>query len=135
MHSPISLTLPVLGFISPGSDLPRQMALVRLLTAHVFGIPVETLDAPTRGQPTIALARQSAMYICHVNLELSFSEIGPLFGRDRTTVAHAMKVIEDRRDDDRFDELIGRIEAAVSAMGLDRRPPIFCRDGYVSSSC
>jgi len=125
----------MLGFIAPGADLPRQAALVRLLTAHMFEIPVEELRRDSRGQPAAALARQTAMYICHVNLRLSFSEIGRLFERDRTTVAYAVRVIEDRRDGDEFDELVGRIETAVSAMGLDRRPSIFCRDGYVSSQC
>lgn len=54
--------------------------------------------------------RQIAMYVCHVTLQLSLSEIGQAFGRDRTTVAYSCRVIEDRRDDRSFDEFIASVE-------------------------
>ena len=54
--------------------------------------------------------RQIAMYVCHVTLQLSLSEIGQAFGRDRTTVAYSCRVIEDRRDDRGFDEFIASVE-------------------------
>ncbi len=135
MHSPISLDGRKLGFLSPVKDSPGQVALVRQLSAHMFQIPVEELDAATRRNPDVALARQSAMYVCHVMLRLSFSEIGQHFGRDRTTVAHACKVVEDHRDDQVFDELVGRIETAVAAMGLRRSSGYFGRDGRVRFPC
>ncbi|AJY48347.1 hypothetical protein TM49_18705 [Martelella endophytica] len=54
--------------------------------------------------------RQIAMYVCHVTLQLSLSEIGQAFGRDRTTVAYSCRVIEDRRDERDFDEFIASVE-------------------------
>ena len=57
--------------------------------------------------------RQVAMYVCHVVLRLSMSEIGAAFGRDRTTVGHACNVVEDRRDDAAFDAFVSAIERLV----------------------
>lgn len=63
-----------------------------------------------------AFARQVAMYLAHVGLGVPMGEIGRAFGRDRTTVTHACHVIEDRRDDQGFDALLDRLEAAVTAL-------------------
>lgn len=57
------------------------------------------LTSPGRGSPRAAFARQVAMYLVHVGFGLSFEAIGRGFGRDRTTVAHACRVVEDSRDD------------------------------------
>ncbi len=99
----------------------RQATLVRQLAAHLFQVSEEELLSPTRCKATAALARQVAMYVCHVSLGFNFSDVGQLFGRDRTTASHACQVIEDRRDNREFDELVGRIETAISALGLRRR--------------
>ncbi|MFB9951388.1 helix-turn-helix domain-containing protein [Rhizobium puerariae] len=60
--------------------------------------------------------RQIAMYVCHVALRISMSDIGDAFGRDRTTVSHACHVVEDRRDDPAFDEFVGAVERIVTAV-------------------
>jgi hypothetical protein len=83
-----------------------------------FGLEPGCLMAASRGSPRISLARQVAMYLCHVALAMSFEAIGRAFGRDRTTVSHACKVIEDRRDDIWFD---CRIAALERACGVDNR--------------
>lgn len=57
--------------------------------------------------------RQIAMYVCHVVLRLSQSDIGEAFGRDRTTVGHACNRVEDRRDDVAFDAFVSAIERVV----------------------
>jgi hypothetical protein len=51
------------------------------------------------------------MYIAHVGLGLSHQSVGQGFLRDRTTVAHACRVIEDRRDDIPFDLRLSALEA------------------------
>ena len=67
----------------------------------------------TRGDPIAALARQVAMYLAHVQGGLTYTEIGKLFARDRTTVAHACCVIENRRDNAAFDRTIDLLECAL----------------------
>lgn len=79
-----------------------------------FGVGPGELNAPSRGSPSTALARQVAMYLCHVGFAMSFEAIGRLFGRDRTTVAHACRVVEDRRDDIWFDCRIAALELALA---------------------
>lgn len=73
----------------------------------------EDLIGPTRGAPDAALARQIAMYLTHVGFGMSLSRVAAAFGRDRSTVAHACHLIEDRRDDRHLDELLAALETAV----------------------
>jgi len=103
-------------------DVWRRATLVCQIVAHLFEVPVEDLQSRTRRNASAALARQVAMYVCHVSLGLSFSDVGGLFARDRTTASHACKVIELRRDERDFDEFLKRIEEAVSALGATPQP-------------
>lgn len=84
--------------------------------AAVFQVDVRELGAATRGSPRAAFARQVAMYLAHVVCGLSLTEVGTAFGRDRTTVAHACEVIEDRRDDPELDGQLEHLECAVAAL-------------------
>jgi chromosomal replication initiation ATPase DnaA len=84
--------------------------------AAVFGVDIRDLRAGTRGSPRAAFARQVAMYLAHVVCGLNLSEVGAVFARDRTTVAHACGVVEDRRDDPDFDGRIEYLERAVTSL-------------------
>ena len=59
------------------------------------------------------------MYLARVCFGATFSEIGQVFGRDRTTAAHACRLVEERRDDPRLDAMLERLELACGAA----RPP------------
>jgi len=82
--------------------------------AIIFHVPESELRAPTRRKANTALARQVAMYIAHVGCGMNYSQVGRLFGRDRTTAAHACRLIEDRRDDPAFDLSLDYLEQAVN---------------------
>lgn len=86
---------------------------VEALVAAVFRVPPETLREKSRGPAQIAFARQTAMYLAHVSLGMSLADVGELFGRDRTTVAHACARIEDSRSAGRLDRLFDCLEAAL----------------------
>ena len=92
----------------------------RLVIEHavtlVFGVHTGDLQLARRGRAQVALARQTGMYLAHVGFSLSPTEVGFLFERDRTTVAHACALIEDRRDDRDFDRALELLERAVRAM-------------------
>ncbi|OBZ96445.1 hypothetical protein ADU59_06310 [Pararhizobium polonicum] len=60
--------------------------------------------------------RQISMYVCHVVLQISLTDIGYSFGRDRTTVGHACNVVEDRRDDPAFDDFLTSLERVVTSV-------------------
>jgi chromosomal replication initiation ATPase DnaA len=83
---------------------------------QVFGVGREDLHRLSRGRARVALARQVAMYLAHVACGLTMSDTGRLFGRDRTTVAHACGVIEDKRDDPLFDRALDLLEWSVPAL-------------------
>jgi chromosomal replication initiation ATPase DnaA len=80
---------------------------------RAFAIEREDFWGVTRGQPQVAFARQVGMYLAHVAFGLSLTEVGHLFARDRTTVAHACSIVEDRRDDRCFDRALELLESAV----------------------
>ena len=88
--------------------------LVAACVMTVFGVSQEELFRPTRGPARIALARQVAMYLHHVILARSLSAVAVRFGRDRTTVAHACQMIEERRDSSEFDALVISLEMAIA---------------------
>ncbi|MDX2274671.1 MAG: helix-turn-helix domain-containing protein [Hyphomonadaceae bacterium] len=95
------------------SVLARDEAAARLaagVASYGLDVPVEEIIGGARGSSNAALARQVAMYLCHVAFELSLARVAAAFGRDRSTVAHACHQIEDRRDQPGFDQWIAALE-------------------------
>ncbi|MFA5901498.1 MAG: helix-turn-helix domain-containing protein [Hyphomicrobium sp.] len=116
-YPPADLTSPPYNNSSlvrhPGT-LSREA--IEHAVGQVFGVADKELRRATRGRAKVALARQVAMYLAHVGCGLSLTQTGLLFSRDRTTVAHACGVIEDRRDDPLFDRTMDLLEWAVPAL-------------------
>lgn len=79
----------------------------------VLQVPVEALRKKTRSRADVAFARQVAMYLCHTTFSLLLTEVGLHFRRDRTTVAHACALIENKREEPDFDTLICQLEALL----------------------
>lgn len=78
-------------------------------------VSVDQLLLPNRASASVARARQIAMYLTHVALGRNFTQIARLFGRDRTTAAHACQIIEDLRDEPSFDLQMHCLEVALLA--------------------
>lgn len=91
-------------------DEPQRVRQARLAIdfaiSNVFGIEAGALWRATRGVRDIASARQVAMYLAHVACGMTLTEVGAMFGRDRTTVAHGCLKVEIRRDDPMFDRAL-----------------------------
>jgi chromosomal replication initiation ATPase DnaA len=81
--------------------------------SRVFMVARDDLWSGTRGRPRVAFARQVAMYLAHVAWGLNLTEVGHLFSRDRTTVAHACGLIEDSRDDPVLDRSLELLEGVL----------------------
>jgi Bacterial dnaA protein helix-turn-helix len=94
----------------PHDPTARLCALMESAIAVAFGVPVRELRAPTRRSAEAAFARQAAMYLAHVVLRQSYSAVGRLFHRDRTTAAYACALVEERRDDPVIDSLLQTLE-------------------------
>jgi chromosomal replication initiation ATPase DnaA len=102
---------PPRGRDAPGVDALRGVAqIVAAAVAAAFIIPIGELRATTRRSATTAFARQNAMYLAHVALGLNYTDVGRAFGRDRTTAAHACRIVEDRRTDPGFDARLASLE-------------------------
>lgn len=94
----------------------RLRSVIETAIGDVFGVPHADLSRQSRGKAPVALARQAAMYLAHVSCGLSLTDVGLIFARDRTTVAHACAVIEDRRDDPVFDRALELMEWIVPTL-------------------
>jgi chromosomal replication initiation ATPase DnaA len=94
-------------------SMARDEAAARLaagVASYGLDVPVDEIIGCARGTSNVALARQVAMYLCHVAFELSLARVAIAFGRDRSTVAHACHQIEDRRERPAFDDWISALE-------------------------
>ena len=115
--------------LAPG-DVQRACDIAEAAVATALGrYPASRFETCPQFVPVparaAAFARQIAMYLAHVGFGLSMAEIGRAFGRDRTTVVHACHLIEDRRDEMRFDHLLDHLEQAAIALriasGINRK--------------
>ena len=83
------------------------------MVAAAFATRGEVLTAPSRGTSGAALARHVAMYLAHTRLHLSLTSAACLFDRDRTTVGHACRIVEMRRENPTIDRIVDLLERAV----------------------
>jgi chromosomal replication initiation ATPase DnaA len=120
------------GCITCGSDLkqlpsvergrPKQIPdqfvrqVLEQAVLRVFMVASADLWSDTRGRPNVAFARQVAMYLAHVVCGLSLTNVGHIFSRDRTTVAHACGRVEDLRDDPAFDRSLELLEGIMRVL-------------------
>jgi chromosomal replication initiation ATPase DnaA len=96
---------------SPAADIHHRF-VVRLVAFAAQVRPEEILSRG-RGTTEASSARQLAMYLLHTKLSLPFAVVAKLFGRDRTTVAHACSAVEDLRDIPERDDFVGELESML----------------------
>jgi chromosomal replication initiator protein len=85
--------------------------LVQKIVAESYGIKISDLKSKRRTK-AIVLPRQVAMYLCRNLANASLPEIGNFFGgKDHSTVIHACKVIEEKKEKDT--DLKARIELLI----------------------
>lgn len=92
---------------------PSERLVLDHATALVFGVNSRCLQQAVRGGQRVAMVRQVAMYLAHVALGRNLTEAGRLYGRDRTTAAHACTVVEDLRENAAFDRAVAELERVV----------------------
>ncbi len=81
-----------------------------------YGVKMTDLQSKRR-QRSIALPRQMCMFLARKNTRHSLEEIGGYFGgRDHTTVMHAVRTIEERREGDtEFANVVRTLEDKLRA--------------------
>ena len=103
-------------YTGPVRGTPGLRLIIEHTVMCVFAVETRDLQLARRGRKNVALARQTAMYLAHVACSLSLTQVGALFDRDRTTVAHACALVEDRRDNADFDLALELLERAIRAL-------------------
>jgi hypothetical protein len=99
----------------PNRHRQARLAL-DLAMSNVFGIEAGALWAGSRGIRDIAFARQVAMYLAHVSCGMTLTDVGAMFGRDRTTVSYGCLKVEFRRDDPLFDRALDLLGWALPTL-------------------
>ena len=91
----------------PASDPCRRA--VELAARHT-GLPVAELLGTGRGERRCSSARALAMYLAHVGLGVPMRGVARGFSRHPSTVAHACRRIEERREVVGWDRRVGELE-------------------------
>lgn len=97
------------------SDRSRAQ-LATSVVAYALGYDLTDMIGQSRGPKHACTARQLAMYLTYTAFEMSLTRCAYAFGRDRSTVAHACRTVEDRRDDAAFDRWIDGLEGGLKAL-------------------
>jgi len=99
----------------------QRASMAQFIACQVHGVPVEELRKPTRGRPLVARARQIAIYLARMVFAMDRRTLAQQFRRDRSTVQHALEVIERMREDDaQFDSSLRWMEALLRrAAGME----------------
>lgn len=84
--------------------------LVIKLVATLEQTDQQAMRKTSRGKADICLARQMAMYLMHTVFSCSYHHVAAFFKRDRTTISHACKLVEDLRDNEEFDKRLEAME-------------------------
>lgn len=96
----------------------QYVLLAQLVVAEMMAVPLLDLCRNTRGDPRAAFARQAAMYLCHAVFALHANAIAKAFGRDRSTVRHAIRRIDyDREADGECDRIFAWLEFSLRQAG------------------
>ena len=103
-----------LKYLIDSRDKVITNELVQKVVTDAFGVRLSDLKSKRRTK-AVVLPRQVAMYLCRTLVGTSLPEIGRLFGgKDHSTVIHACKVIEEKKEKDQ--DLKARIEALIKQL-------------------
>lgn len=94
-------------------DAARASRAVVHVLAAICGLEPALFFKETRGRPREALARQIAMGLMHTELKFSHSDVGPAFGRDRTTARLAATTVENLREEPAVDAFLTELGQLV----------------------
>ena len=108
------------------ADFPGEADIIEQAVLRAFSLKISSLRSHNRGRAEIAFARQVAIYVAHVQLGLTLTEAARMFGRDRTTAAHACRTVEDRRDDRLIDLKLEAIEHSIQNWVFPRLSTRLC---------
>jgi chromosomal replication initiator protein len=103
-----------LKYLIDNRDRVITKDFIQKLTADAFGVKITDMKSKRRTK-AVVLPRQVAMYLCRNFAGASLPEIGNFFGgKDHSTVIHACKVIEEKKEKD--PELRAKIDMLIKQL-------------------
>jgi len=78
-------------------------------------VPADMRSAGRRPSNAISRARQTSIYLAIVSFDVEQNAIARALGLDPMAVNRALRRVEDRRDDARFDRSLNRLEQELAA--------------------
>ncbi len=91
-----------------------SIADIKQRVANEFGLRVEDLDSRRR-LASLAHPRQVAMFLARRHTSSSLQDIGAAFGRDHSTVLHALRTVEAKLNSDAIlRDMLSRFEEAFA---------------------
>jgi hypothetical protein len=113
-------SLPRDETLDASGSLPRRaidiLAGATELVGDHLGIAPEKIAGKRKGSPGVAFARQVVAYLLHTEAQLDKQQVGRMLQRHRSTIGHAIEVIEDRRDDGVLSSALDAIAARFRAV-------------------
>lgn len=97
-------------FASKDPDMALLVDVIVHIVANSFDLDPQIIVQTRRGVAKVARARQILFYLLHTSLSFPLVEIAQIFGKDRTTIGHACRLIEDLRDEAEFDGFVSKLE-------------------------
>jgi chromosomal replication initiator protein len=110
-NKPIDLALVKSALGDLNDEMPPEPSIQQIITAVTDYYRIRLSDLQSKRRPrSVTIPRQVCMFLARRMTKLSLEEIGGYFGgRDHTTVMHAVKAIDQRRETD--DDFVGQLRA------------------------
>lgn len=99
--------------LDPSAALQRCLDALVVRVARFHAVDPDAVRRLRRGPAPVVRARQIVMYLAHVALGLGLTQVAVLLERDRSSAAHACRVIEDLRDDPALDAALQAFEQSL----------------------
>ncbi|MFK7902128.1 MAG: helix-turn-helix domain-containing protein [Nitratireductor sp.] len=84
--------------------------LILHIVSKQMNVSISDIERTNRGKANISIARQVVMYLMHTSMSCSYYEVADFLMRDRTTVSHGCRIVEDMRDQEEFEQMLEKME-------------------------
>lgn len=94
-----------------GKSSDAIRARVLSLVASIYDVPVGELVHVTRGSNKAVAARQVAMYLSHIVLAMTITDLAKAFHRRPSSTLHAVRRVEAMRENAKVDLTLSWLES------------------------
>lgn len=98
----------------PARHIKQTCKTVRDMTDTMLALSQVRLPKGINQRRYQCHVRQLSMYLCHVVLQISQNDVADAFGFDRSSVSHACRIVEIRRDEAGLDHFLASVERMLT---------------------